>query len=80
MAGIFGINLIFQFQNESISNIDRFNYLKKYLSGPALGYISGLTLSSTNYEEAVTILTERYGKNQVLISASINLVVKNEES
>ena len=55
-------------QSKPISNIDRFNYLKKYLSGPALGTIAGLTLSSANYKEAVTILKERNGNHQVLIS------------
>ena len=63
-------------QNESLSDIDRFNYLKKYLSGPALGTISGLTLSSANYKEAVTILTERYGNHQVLISAHMDALLK----
>ena len=63
-------------QNESLSDIDRFNYLKKYLSGPALGTISGLTLSSANYKEPVTILTERYGNHQVLISAHMDALLK----
>ena len=63
-------------QNESISDIDRFNYLKKYLSGPALGTISGLTFSSANYKEAITILTERYGNHQVLISVHIDSLLK----
>ena len=63
-------------QNEFINDIDSFNYLKKYLSGPALRAISGLTLSSENYKEAVTILTERYGNHQVLISAHIDSLLK----
>ena len=65
-------------QNKSISDIHRFNYLKKYLSVPALGTISGLTLSFANYKEAVTILTERYGNHQVLISAHVDALLKIE--
>ena len=41
--------------NETLSDIDRFNYLKKYLSGPAQVCISGLTLSSENYKEAIQL-------------------------
>ena len=63
-------------QNDSINDIDRFNYLKKYLSGPALRTVSGLTLSSANYKEAVTILTERCGNHQVLISAHMDSLLK----
>ena len=63
-------------QNKSISDIDRFNYLKKYLSGPALETISDPTLSFANYKEAVTILTERYCNHQVLISAHMDSLFK----
>ena len=42
--------------NESISDVDRFNYLKKYLSGKALATIAGLALSSENYKEAIFIV------------------------
>lgn len=38
--------------------------------------ISGLTLSSANYKESVTILTVRYDNNQVLISAHLVSVLK----
>ena len=61
-------------RNESISDIDPFNYLKKYLSGLALR--SGLTLSSATYKEAVIILTESYGNHQVLILALMACCLK----
>ena len=62
-------------QNESISDIDCFNCLKKYLSGLAAENISGLTLSSANYKESVTILTVRYDNHQVF-SAHLVSVLK----
>ena len=62
--------------NESISNVDRFNYLKKYLSGKALSTVTGLALSSENYNEAVTLLRERFGNPQVLISAHLDAFTK----
>ena len=33
-------------ENESMSDLDRFNYLKRYLSGKALDVVSGLSLST----------------------------------
>lgn len=55
--------------NENISDIDRFNYLKRYLKDGALSAVSGLSLCSENYSEAIRILKERYGNEQILISA-----------
>ena len=40
-------------QNESISDIDCFNCLKKYLSDLAVENISGLTLNSANYKDSM---------------------------
>ncbi|XP_065671674.1 uncharacterized protein LOC136089550 [Hydra vulgaris] len=62
--------------NDELNNIDRFNYLKKYLGGQALTTICGLILSSENYREAVSLLTERYGNPQVLISLHMDLLLK----
>jgi len=62
--------------NESLSNIDKFNYLKRYLRGEALTAVSGLSLCSENYKEAMDILIERYGNKQVLISAYMSSLLK----
>ena len=59
-----------------MSDIDRFNYLRRYLAGQALATISGLTLNSQNYKEALDILIDRYGNPQVLISAHMETLVK----
>ena len=63
-------------QNKTLSDIDRFNYLRKRLAGQALATISGLTLKSENYKELLDILIDRYGNPQVLISAHIETLVK----
>ena len=59
-----------------ISNIDKFNYLKGCLKGESLSAVSGLTLSSENYEEAVGILKDRFGNEQVLISAHMESLLR----
>ena len=58
-----------------MSNIDRFNYLGRYLVEPDLATISGLTLNSENYKEALNILIDRYGNPQALISAHMETLV-----
>ena len=63
-------------ENDDITDIDRFNYLKRYLGGQALETVSGLSLSSTNYKEAIKVLTERYGNPQVLISAHMDCLIR----
>ena len=61
-------------QNKTLNVVDRFNYLRRYLAGQALATISGLTLNSQNYKEALDILIDRYGNPQVLISAHMETV------
>ena len=63
-------------QNEGISDVDRFNYLKRYLKGKALSTVTGLALSSDNYKEAINLLVERFGNPQVLISAHLDALIK----
>ena len=42
-------------ENETIREIDKFTYLKSFLSDSALSPISGLSLNSANYKEAIDI-------------------------
>ena len=56
-------------ENENISPIEKFSYLRSLLEEKAFSAISGLTLSSENYNQAIEILKSRYGNEQVLISA-----------
>lgn len=53
--------------------------LKRYLVGEALGSVSGFTLTSENYKEAITLLQETYGNEQVLISAHMESLLKLEK-
>ena len=63
-------------QNKTLSNIDRFNYLRRYFAAQTLATISGLTLNSENYEVGLNILIDRYGNPQVLISTHMETLVK----
>ena len=54
--------------NDSLSDIDKFNYLRSLLEKTAYEVIAGLTLSSANYREAIDILKKRFGNRQMIIS------------
>ena len=58
--------------NSSLDTITKLNYLRSLLEGSAAATISGLSLNSENYTEALTLLKSRYGNKQVLISAHID--------
>ena len=56
-------------ENNSISDIDKFLYLKTFLCDSANATISGLSLSAANYAQAIELLKDPHGNSQVLISA-----------
>ena len=62
--------------NERISDVDRFNFLKRYLGGEALDSVDGLNLNSENHKEAIELLIDRYGNEQVLISVHMQSLLK----
>ena len=63
-------------ENDSLADIDKFTYLKLFLSDSALQSINGLSLNAINYKGAIEILHERYGNKQELISAHIQKLEK----
>ena len=61
--------------NSRLSELDKFNYLEKYLDGQALSVILGLTLSLANYLEAIDLLKNKFGNTQTLISAHMETLL-----
>lgn len=53
----------------SLENIHKFQYLKAHVSGEAARCIDGLQLSNDNYNEALTLLQDKYGKEHKVIAA-----------
>ena len=62
--------------NASISPVIKFNYLKSLLEGAAARSVEGLTLTDANYNVAVDLLHERYGKKQQIITAHMDELLK----
>ena len=55
-------------KNPSLAPVDKFNYLNSLLMKPALDTISGLSLTASNYKEAIAILRKRFGNKQQIIN------------
>ena len=64
--------------NESLTAIDKFNYLNSLLERSAVEAISGLSLRASNYEEGVDILKARFGNKQQIINRHMELLLNAE--
>ena len=64
--------------NPKLSAIDKFNYLHSLVKGSAAEAIAGLALTSSNYEEAVTLLKKRFGNKQQQISKHMEVLLSLE--
>ena len=62
--------------NAGMSKIDKFSYLKSLLEGAAARTIQGLTLSDANYDAAITLLEERFGRSKEIIAAHMDELLK----
>ncbi|XP_068757290.1 uncharacterized protein [Montipora capricornis] len=62
--------------NETLSDIEKLNYLRSFLEGPAMATIAGLALTKNNYKVAVDLLRDRYGNKQVIISSHMESLLK----
>ena len=63
-------------KNASLSEVDKFNYLRSLLEGPAANSISGLQLINDNYARAIELLKDRYGNRQVIITSHADALIK----
>ena len=63
-------------RNTNISRIQKFTYLKSCVTGAGESAISGLPVTEDNYETAIDILRDRFGKPQLLISNHMEALLK----
>ena len=62
--------------NPEIPPSMKFSYLKSYLDGPAARAIEGLPVTEGNYQSAVDILHDRFGKKQKIISKHMDELLR----
>jgi hypothetical protein len=53
--------------NAELPLVEKFKYLKSFLSGDALRLAGGYRLTNVNYESVITVLKERYGDPEIAI-------------
>ncbi|KAG0414746.1 hypothetical protein HPB47_008075 [Ixodes persulcatus] len=53
-------------ENNHLTNIDRYHYLKTLLSGPAAKAIAGIQVSEASYRVAIEILKNRFGSVKII--------------
>ena len=61
--------------NASLSDIDKFNYLRSLLQGSALDAISGLTLTAANYKEAISVLEGHFRNKQQIVAKHMDILL-----
>ena len=64
--------------NDELTDVDKFNYLRSLLERTAYDAIAGLTLSSANYREAIEILQKRFGNKQLIIAKHMETLLNVE--
>ena len=62
--------------NAHLTQIDKFNHLHSLLDGQAARAIQGLTRSEANYDSAIELLQNRFGKPQNIISTHMDELLK----
>ena len=62
----------------NIAEVSKFAYLKSLINGEAARAIGGLAVTAENYENAKKILTERFGRKNVIINSIMEDFVKME--
>ena len=56
----------------SVSDMEKFTYFQSVSEGEAAAIITGLSLTATNCQNAVELLTQRFGKDTVIINSYMN--------
>ena len=62
--------------NTDLNDINKFNYLHMYLEQSAADTISGFELISTNYHEAIKLLTNKFGNKQIIVGSYMDSLLK----
>ena len=62
--------------NENLSKVNKSNYLKNILEGPAATAIARFALTDENYEAAVKLLEDRFANPQMITSSHMDSLLK----
>ena len=62
--------------NTDLNDIEKSNYLHMYLEQSAADTTSGLQLNSANYHEAIKLLTNMFGNQQIIVGSYMDSLLK----
>ena len=65
-------------KNASLSDVEKFTYLRSLVSKGAKDTISGLALTAANYVKAISLLENRYGNKERIISKHMEALLSIE--
>lgn len=63
-------------ENEGVSKVDKFNYLRSLLDGVAASAIEGFSLTKENYDAAVELLKDRFANTHIVVSSHMDALLK----
>ena len=63
-------------RNNDLTDVEKFTYLRSYLTGDALRLQVGLALIISNYRVALELLERRFGTKQVIINSHMESLYK----
>ena len=61
--------------NPSLTVVEKFNYLWAQLEGEAARTVGGFPLTNANYEQSISLLKARFGKQQQIINAHMQALL-----
>ncbi|GBM03663.1 hypothetical protein AVEN_134897-1 [Araneus ventricosus] len=64
--------------NDSLSKIEKFQYLKSLLSPPAYNVVAGFELNEKNYDSCLELLKQRYGRIDFIINSYMSKLLNLE--
>lgn len=59
-------------ENDALCKREKFTYLRSYLAGTAARAVAGLSMTDGNYDAAVELLQNRFGRKDIVISAHMS--------
>ncbi|GFW72419.1 reverse transcriptase domain-containing protein [Trichonephila clavipes] len=59
-------------KNETLTKVDKFSYLKSLLGGAAGNVVNGFALSDDNYDNALILLKEIFGREGIVVNAHMS--------
>lgn len=59
-------------ENDALCKREKFTYLRSHLTGKAARAVAGLSMTDGNYDAAVELLQNRFGRKDIVISAHMS--------